>query len=296
MSLVTEIPANSNVREFMALVGLNPDPSEVDPHIWLQEKHGIKARRELGELVDEGEIVAAYSFLWKTPEVLDKFNYVTSGATILALEKYESYCADAKTIIDVGCGTGLVANFLAWRFPDAQVVGVDISGSGLSAAHAMSQRLGLRNVTYVPSWLQEFSVPYRFDVVISSLVASDLLDFHSLYHDYEYGTEDEEKYDINLAGMKCWYSEVLGQLLADYGKLLTLERLGALFQMTVWAGALAEEGLRVDLNESEFMYPVPWKGADRERMPLFVASRTGEPVTLEALKNWYEASPMPDLI
>lgn len=296
MQLTTEISVNSKVREFMDLLGLHVDPSEVDPHDWLQKEHGIKARRELGELVDEGEIIAAYSFLWKTPEVLDKFTYITSGATILALEKYESYCADAKTIIDVGCGTGLVANYLAWRFPDAQVVGIDISGSGLTAAYAMSQKLGLRNVTYVPSWLQEFSVPYRFDVVISSLVATDLIDFHSLSHDWEYGIQDEEKYDINLGGMKCWYSELLGQLLAKNGKLLTLERLGTFFQMAAWAHALFEEGLKIDINESEFMYPLAWQGAARERMPLFMATRTSETVTLQALKNWYEDFPMPDVI
>jgi SAM-dependent methyltransferase len=296
MSLVREIPANSNVREFMALVGLNPDPAECEPNKWLQETHGIEARRQLGDLVDEGEIVSAYSFLWQSPDVLDKFAFTTSGATILALEKYATHCAGAKKIIDVGCGTGLVANYLAWRFPNAQVVGVDSSGSGLNAAVEMSQKLGLRNVTFVPSWLQEFSLPYRFDVVISSLVVTDILDLHSVYHDYEFGFEDEEKFEINLAGMKNWYSELLANLVGENGTLLTLERLGGLFQMTVWAGALSAEGLNVNLSESEFMYPLAWQGADRERMPLFVAARKGTAIEIDALKDWYSASPMPDMI
>ncbi|HEX2152871.1 MAG TPA: peptide chain release factor N(5)-glutamine methyltransferase [Acidimicrobiia bacterium] len=50
---------------------------------------------------------------------------------------------DPRTIVDIGCGSGVLAIALARRFPRAEVHGVDISEEAISLARANAARLGV---------------------------------------------------------------------------------------------------------------------------------------------------------
>lgn len=50
------------------------------------------------------------------------------------------------TLLDIGCGYGVIACSLARRSPEAMVVGVDVNTRALELTRANAQRLGLSNV------------------------------------------------------------------------------------------------------------------------------------------------------
>jgi SAM-dependent methyltransferase len=51
-------------------------------------------------------------------------------------------------VVDVGCGSGHVANLIAARFPASTVVGLDTSERGLAAGRTEAAELGLGNVRF----------------------------------------------------------------------------------------------------------------------------------------------------
>jgi SAM-dependent methyltransferase len=72
-----------------------------------------------------------------------------------------------KTIIEVGCGVGWFANFLAYHFRPKTVYGLDFSDAAIARAREVSEHLGTA-VNFVAADLFEFSPPETFDIVISN--------------------------------------------------------------------------------------------------------------------------------
>jgi len=71
-------------------------------------------------------------------------------------------------VLDAGCGTGQIANFLGLAGPRRRVLGADLCRASLEAAEGFRARAGVRNVQFVRGDL--FALPARearFDVVIS---------------------------------------------------------------------------------------------------------------------------------
>lgn len=54
--------------------------------------------------------------------------------------------ADARTVLDFGCGIGLLTTFYAWLYPDITFVGVDRSAASVAVARDRAVELGLRNL------------------------------------------------------------------------------------------------------------------------------------------------------
>jgi len=71
-----------------------------------------------------------------------------------------------KRILDLGCGTGHITRFLAERFPEAAVEGVDISEGMLKEARRKSA--ALPNVTFHSSLMDDFLLfadPAHYDLI-----------------------------------------------------------------------------------------------------------------------------------
>jgi 2-polyprenyl-3-methyl-5-hydroxy-6-metoxy-1,4-benzoquinol methylase len=70
--------------------------------------------------------------------------------------------------LDVGCGSGRIANRLAELYPRSRFAGIDLSAEAIAAARADAARLGLRNVEFSARDLSDFDVnaePEAFDFV-----------------------------------------------------------------------------------------------------------------------------------
>lgn len=54
----------------------------------------------------------------------------------------------AKSVLDFGCGPGLLTTFYARQYPDIAFTGVDRSGASIAVARAQAERIGLGNLRF----------------------------------------------------------------------------------------------------------------------------------------------------
>lgn len=109
---------------------------------------------------------------------LDRIGRFLGGdqATYWALKQLPFY---PSSILDVGCGGGLFTMRLAARYPEATVMGSDISQQAIDFAHEHLQkcRTELPHVQFfVPSSPQLETIPFQVDVVMATLVCHHLSD------------------------------------------------------------------------------------------------------------------------
>ncbi|MEK7285835.1 MAG: class I SAM-dependent methyltransferase [Nitrospirota bacterium] len=76
-----------------------------------------------------------------------------------------------KRILDLACGTGILTVLLAERFPDSEIVGVDISPDYLEVAWRKVHKKKIKNISFVLAAAEEFSSPTLFDCVTASYLA-----------------------------------------------------------------------------------------------------------------------------
>ncbi len=83
---------------------------------------------------------------------------------------------EPKRILVAGCGTGRHALLVARRFPNAQVVGVDLSRRALAYAVRATANAGVRNVSFAQADLVALEGLPRFDVIEAVGVLHHLFD------------------------------------------------------------------------------------------------------------------------
>jgi len=90
-------------------------------------------------------------------------------ALVLAIP-FES--AASMKVVDLGCGTGTVAQHVLQVFPNAQITCVDIAENMIALARA---KLAMyETVQYMVSDFQSFAVDGKYDVIVSSLALHHL--------------------------------------------------------------------------------------------------------------------------
>ncbi len=109
---------------------------------------------------------------------LDRIGRFLGGdrATFLALQQLKT---PLNSILDVGCGGGLFTMRLATHYPQARVLGIDISPEAIAFAqeHLNQFNTPLTNIEFsVPSTPQLDHFSESFDVVTSTLVCHHLSD------------------------------------------------------------------------------------------------------------------------
>ncbi len=109
---------------------------------------------------------------------LDRIGRFLGGdqATFWALNRRKTPPA---SILDIGCGGGLFTMRLAARYPEANIVGIDISQEAIAFAqeHLKRSQPPLPNVQFfVPLTPQLDDISQQFDVVMATLVCHHLSD------------------------------------------------------------------------------------------------------------------------
>ena len=108
------------------------------------------------------------SFQFKQFNIIQEQSAMKVGTDGVLLGSWVS-CKDANTILDVGCGTGLIALMLAQRNVHSMLVGIDIDV--LSATEAQlnvnnsnwSSRINIQNTSF-----QNFIFDKKFDLIVSN--------------------------------------------------------------------------------------------------------------------------------
>ena len=97
----------------------------------------------------------------------------------MLLRELESLPA-AERVLDLGCGYGALGVSLALRWPEAEVVMVDVDIRAIAAARENATQLDLHRATVLPSdGVSGLGANQQFDLVVSNLPAqagNDALD------------------------------------------------------------------------------------------------------------------------
>jgi SAM-dependent methyltransferase len=99
-----------------------------------------------------------------------------TGARIRAfhiLRLVSEYLKDGCHILDAGCGFGRHAFFIARRFPNIAIMGVDLDGNNISICNRIRGEKGFDNVRFQACDLRYLNSNKRFDLII----CSDVLEY-----------------------------------------------------------------------------------------------------------------------
>jgi release factor glutamine methyltransferase len=111
----------------------------------------------------------------------DKRAMVPRPETEQLVELLKSEIRNPKSeIVDVGTGSGVIALSLAAKFPEAKILGVDVSNDALALGQENAVRLDLsRRVRFLKSRLLE-NVEGAFDLIVANLPYISTQDRHIL--------------------------------------------------------------------------------------------------------------------
>ena len=81
-----------------------------------------------------------------------------------------------QRVLDAGCGTGLISNLFALRYPTSQFVGVDFA-DGVNWAREFAQINGINNIEYYQEDLSKIKITQQYDRVICQGVLHHIPDY-----------------------------------------------------------------------------------------------------------------------
>jgi len=79
-----------------------------------------------------------------------------------------SHITNAKLILDLACGTGILTRKIAEKFPNSEIIGVDITESYLELAKKNSSLY--ENISYVFQDAEKLHLDSKFDCITSSYI------------------------------------------------------------------------------------------------------------------------------
>ena len=114
-------------------------------------------------------IIAAYSGIIKFYAFI-RFKIIH----IRFLEEIEQYLPEEGTLLDLGCGCGLFALYMALCKPKAHVIGLDMNARRLEIAQMAAAKLGVHNISFLRQDLRD----WHPDQAIAGAYALDV--FHHI--------------------------------------------------------------------------------------------------------------------
>jgi SAM-dependent methyltransferase len=237
---------------------------------------GVLTRRRHGVSAD-ADIDLLFGSLERLRLTLD----AVAPHVIPWLNALDVVAPDDTEILDLGCGGGVVACFLAMGRPDRVVVGVDRSDACLHTARSLAAALGLANVTFVHGDIETFDFGRRFGAVVSSAVWAETLGTNQVAPWFS----TINALPVRLGDGSDPLSRCVDRHLADHGVYVSLERCRDVSTLASWIGSLQSSGMIPDLGAST-MLDTDGVLTGLERLPLIVARRTGEKVSPGRLLDW----------
>lgn len=77
----------------------------------------------------------------------------------------------SRRILDLACGTGISTLAIAKKFPDAQVIGVELREEYLNIARRKIHELGIHHIEFILSRAEDYLPDKNFDCVSASYLA-----------------------------------------------------------------------------------------------------------------------------
>ncbi len=92
------------------------------------------------------------------------------------LEIFDKELKGINTVLDVGCGTGFITNFLARRHPDIKFEAIDFSNS-IDYAKQFSKQNKITNVSYFKKDFLKFDTDKTYDLIFCNGVIHHIPDY-----------------------------------------------------------------------------------------------------------------------
>jgi trans-aconitate methyltransferase len=94
--------------------------------------------------------------------------YVQARSLLLNLNYYAEAFSNAGTIVDIGCGYGVLANYLSLTLPNNDIVGIDIDYKRINSA---TMTIGQRaNITFQIADVTHCSLPDCIGIVMTDFL------------------------------------------------------------------------------------------------------------------------------
>ncbi len=173
--------------------------------------------------------------------------------------------SNPQKILDAGCGNGILTCFLAKRFPDATIIGIDISAEGIEQARKLALSLALTNIKFEVGDIKDFlfDATDSFDLILS--VAA---------------LEVTSPFLIKQLHNLCKH-------LSEDGLMLNFEKLSNPQIQKYFVQALGESGLCADLEKSKWL---SYENADGDEihLPAFASTKKSdqEPISNDLAQSF----------
>ena len=252
----------------------------------LNDLHRYVERKRSGERADE---IAFYD--------------LTAGASLLPVlysQRYDYYGAvgalvaahigEARTVLDFGCGVGILTTFYARQYPDKTFVGIDRSPVSIVQAQQKTKQFGLNNVRFecVDAESGDLAGPYECILATHALVQAEQdpgipsRDWTTFERTYD--SEVQNRFEMRTGiGIRL---DRLSAALVPAGRIVVFEKTRQLARRVPFQRALAARGFSLIEQPEPVRYQTVEEVSDDG--PLYVMRR-GEAGTI----RWDE-TPEPD--
>ena len=106
--------------------------------------------------------------------------FAESEREMLALATKRAGIQDGMTVLDLGCGWGSMARYVAERFPRCTVLAVSNSSSQREFIEGQVRKAKLRNIEVMTADVRELQLPYKFDRIVSVEMFEHMANWHEL--------------------------------------------------------------------------------------------------------------------
>ena len=176
---------------------------------------------------------------------------------VLCSQQYDYYLAigarvadrigETRSILDVGCGVGILTTFYAKQYPDKTVVGIDRSPASIARAQEYAKALGLTNVQFECLDIDHRAPTRSFDVILATHVLVQAEQDPGIpsrsWKTFERASESQQQADFERrTGIGTRLDRLIG-LLSAQGRMIVCEKTRQLARRIPLQRALAARDL-----------------------------------------------------
>jgi SAM-dependent methyltransferase len=176
---------------------------------------------------------------------------------VLYSQQYDYYLAigsrvadrisGARSILDVGCGVGILTTFFARQHPDMTFIGIDRSPASIARAQEQAKVFGLANVQFECLDLDHTTPPRSFDLILTTHTLVQAEQDPGIpsrrWNTFERAVERQQQADFERRTGIDTRLDRVSVLLSAQGRMIVFEKTRQLARRVPLQRALAARGL-----------------------------------------------------